>query len=47
MRPYVSIKMLLFLFILTISDVLGRGLTIEPMSFTTQDYTPQVDTWFG
>ena len=36
-------EMLLYLFLLTVSKVLGRGLTIDPASFTTQDYTPQVD----
>ena len=38
--------MLLFLSLLTVSEVLGRGLTIEPDSFTTHGYTTQVDTWF-
>ena len=41
MRP----EMLLYLFLLTVSKVLGRGLTIDPASFTTHEYTPQVDTW--
>ena len=36
-------EMLLYLFLLTVSKVLGRGLTIDPASFTTQDYTPQVE----
>ena len=38
-----DMEMLLFLFLLTVSKVLGRGLTIDPTSFTTHDYTPQVD----
>ena len=38
-----DMEMLLYLFLLTVSKVLGRGLTIDPTSFTTHDYTPQVD----
>jgi len=36
-----DMEMLLYLFLLTVSKVLGRGLTIDPTSFTTHDYTPQ------
>ena len=38
-----DMEMLLYLLLLTVSKVLGRGLTIDPTSFTTHDYTPQVD----
>ena len=41
-----DMEMLLYLFLLTASKVLGRGLTIDPTSFTTHDYTPQVKTTF-
>jgi len=41
MRSDVYIKMLLFLSLLTVSEVLGRGLTIEPDAFTTHGYTSQ------
>ena len=46
MRPHALIEMLLFLFSITVREVVGRGLTIEPASFTTHEYTPQVHTWF-
>ena len=38
--------MQLLLSLLTVSKVLGRGLTIEPDSLTTYGYTAQVATWF-
>ena len=47
MTPDVSRNMLLYLVLLTASEVLGRGLTIEPStSFTTHVYTSQVDITF-
>ena len=47
MTPDVSRNMLLYLVLLTASEVLGRGLTIEPStSFTTHGYTSQVDIIF-